>query len=179
MGSISGRASICAVAAGMTLASTAASAQVALDGSISRDAAGPLRADGGEYRIGARLGRLAGKNLFHSFEQFDLREGERATFRGPAQIERIISRVTGGEPSDIDGTIRSTIEGADFYFLNPAGVVFGPNARLDLKGSFHVSTADELRFADGAIFSAAATPPAPSPSHARRRSASSVPRPEA
>jgi large exoprotein involved in heme utilization and adhesion len=63
--------------------------------------------------------------------------------------------VTGGDPSDIDGTIRSTIEGADFYFLNPAGVVFGRNASLDVKGSFHVSTADELRFADGAVFSAA------------------------
>ena len=62
--------------------------------------------------------------------------------------------MTGGERSDIDGTIRSTIPGADFYFINPAGVVFGPNASLDLQGSFHVSTADELRFADGATFSA-------------------------
>ena len=67
----------------------------------------------------------------------------------------MISRVTGGERSDIDGTLRSTIPGADFFFLNPAGVMFGPNARLDLQGSFHVSTAEELRFADGAAFSAA------------------------
>jgi large exoprotein involved in heme utilization and adhesion len=62
--------------------------------------------------------------------------------------------VTGGQRSDIDGTLRSTIAGADFYFLNPAGVMFGPNASLDVQGSFHVSTTDELRFADGAKFSA-------------------------
>jgi large exoprotein involved in heme utilization and adhesion len=62
--------------------------------------------------------------------------------------------VTGGQRSDIDGTLRSTIAGADFYFLNPAGVMFGPNASLDVQGSFHLSTTDELRFADGAKFSA-------------------------
>ena len=66
----------------------------------------------------------------------------------------MISRVTGDERSDIDGTIRSTIAGADFYFINPAGILFGPNASLDVQGSFRVSTADELRFTDGAKFSA-------------------------
>ena len=66
----------------------------------------------------------------------------------------MITRVTGGARSQIDGTIASTIPGADLSFLNPAGVAFGPNASLDLQGSFHVSTADELRFADGARFSA-------------------------
>ena len=54
----------------------------------------------------------------------------------------MISKVTGGARSDIDGTIRSTIPGADFYFINPPGILFGPNASLDLQGSFHVSTAD-------------------------------------
>ena len=65
---------------------------------------------------------------------FDLRtlaDGtiESATFSGPDAIRNVISRVTGGDPSDINGTLRSTIQGADFYFLNPAGVMFGPNAR--------------------------------------------------
>ena len=32
--------------------------------------------------------------------------------------------------------------------------MFGPNATLDINGSFHASTADVLRFADGAMFSA-------------------------
>ena len=66
----------------------------------------------------------------------------------------MIARVTGGERSTIDGTLRSTIAGADLYFVNPAGVLFGPNATLDVLGSFHVSSADELRFADGSTFSA-------------------------
>jgi large exoprotein involved in heme utilization and adhesion len=66
----------------------------------------------------------------------------------------VISRVTGGEVSNIDGTLASTVGQADLYFLNPAGVMFGPNAQLDVPGSFHVSTAHELRFADGARFSA-------------------------
>jgi len=125
-------------------------AQVTTDGTV-----GPrVRLDGPEFEIGADLGTRAGRNLFHSFERFSLATAERATFSGPGGIRNVISRVTGGERSEIDGTIRSTIPGADFYFLNPAGVMFGPNASLDVKGSFHVSTADELRFTDRFRFSA-------------------------
>src|SRR4029077_13044373 len=76
------------------------------------------------------------------------------TFTGPNTITNILSRVTGGYPSSIDGTIRSQIPRANFYLLNPSGVMFGPNASLDVSGSFHVSTADYLRLADGATFSA-------------------------
>jgi filamentous hemagglutinin family protein len=125
---------------------------VTLDGTANPDFRGPL--DGPDYQIRAELGRRAGRNLFHSFERFDLRRGESATFRGPPALARIISRVTGGDPSNINGLISSTIDGADFFFLNPAGVVFGPTASLDVKGSFHVSTADELRFANGERLSA-------------------------
>jgi filamentous hemagglutinin family protein len=125
-------------------------AQIATDGTT-----GPrLQLSGPEFAIGPELGTQAGHNLFHSFEKFSLATGERATFSGPDDVRNIISRVTGGTRSDIDGTIRSTIAGADFYFINPAGIVFGPNASLDLQGSFYVSTADELRFADGTKFSA-------------------------
>ena len=65
----------------------------------------------------------------------------------------IISRVTGGNPSNIDGLIRSTVP-ADMYFLNPNGLMFGPNARLDVQGSFHASTADYLRLENGGRFDA-------------------------
>jgi filamentous hemagglutinin family protein len=129
-----------------------AMAQVTLDGTANPSIEGPL--DGPDYQIRAELGRRAGRNLFHSFERFGLRTGESASFSGPDAIRNVISRVTGGEPSNIDGTLRSTIPGADFYFLNPAGIMFGPNASLDLQGSFHVSTADELRFEGGERFSA-------------------------
>src|SRR4051794_4644507 len=125
-------------------------AQIVTDGSV-----GPkVNLRGGEIEIGAKLGTRRGDNLFHSFEKFGIATGQAATFTGPSTIKNVISRVTGGEVSNIDGTLASKVGQADLYFLNPAGIMFGPNAKLDVPGSFHVSTAHELRFADGARFSA-------------------------
>src|SRR4051794_20846229 len=127
-----------------------AQSQVVTDGSL-----GPkVSLRGGQIEIGAALGSRRGDNLFHSFEKFGIATGQTATFTGPDTIRNVISRVTGGEASLIDGTLASKVGQADLYFLNPAGVVFGPNATLDVPSSFHVSTAHELRFADGARFSA-------------------------
>jgi len=120
---------------------TAAWAQVVMDGSMG--AGGALK--GPEYKIKSEYGRQAGSNLFHSFRQFDINTNENATFSGPDTVQNIISRVTGGDSSWIDGKIGSTISGANLYLLNPAGVMFGANASLDIGGSFHVSTADYLR----------------------------------
>jgi len=97
-------------------------------------------------------GTIKGSNLFQSFTLFSVGTGDIASFNGPNGIVNILSRVTGGQQSLIDGTLRSTISGANLYLLNPAGVLFGANARLDLSGSFHVSTADYLKFTDGAKF---------------------------
>jgi filamentous hemagglutinin family protein len=113
-----------------------------------------------DYLITPDLGRQVGSNLFHSFLDFGVGEGEVATFAGPdpvggpQSVANILARVTGGRRSEIDGTLRSTIDGASLYVLNPAGVLFGPNARLDLKGAFHVTTADFLRFTSGETFDA-------------------------
>src|SRR5712691_4991902 len=109
---------------------------------------------GNVYNImgGTRPGN--GPNLFHSFDRFSVGTNDTARFSGPSGIENILSRVTGGQQSVIDGRLQSTIPGANLYLLNPSGVLFGPNATLDVSGSFHVSTADYLRFADGATFSA-------------------------
>ena len=125
-------------------------AEVVLDGTLGTAGALP----GPDYLIGADLGKQYGGNLFHSFQNFNLQNLESATFSGPVNINSIISRVTGGNPSYIDGLIRSTIPDADMYFLNSSGVMFGPNASLDVQGSFHVSTADYLRFVDGIHFDA-------------------------
>lgn len=137
-------------------------ADVATDGSIgsATTLSGPF------YQIGADLGKQAGSNLFHSFSRFSVGKGETALFSGPRSIKNILSRVTGGQLSAIDGQITSTIPGADLYLFNPAGIAFGPNAQLNISGSFHISTADYLRFAgdekfftkpvDGEILSAAA-----------------------
>lgn len=78
-------------------------AEIILDGSLGQqgEIAGP------NYSISDDLGKIEGTNLFHSFQTFNLNTGESATFTGPSTVENIISRVTGGEPSLIDGTLRS------------------------------------------------------------------------
>jgi filamentous hemagglutinin family protein len=132
------------------LTATALHAEITLDGTL-----GPqIALEGPNYDISANLGQQRGSNLFHSFGQFNINVEEIATFSGPDNISNIISRVTGGSPSSIDGTLRSTIDGADVYLINPAGMMFGPNASLDIPGSFHASTADTLRFNDGSEFNA-------------------------
>jgi filamentous hemagglutinin family protein len=125
-------------------------ADVILDGTLGKS--GTLT--GPQFNIGAELGQPVGNNLFHSFRQLDIRLGETATFSGPDSINNIISRVTGGMPSHINGELRSTIPHADFYLLNPAGIWFGNGAKLDVQGSFHASTADTLYLATGGQFNA-------------------------
>ncbi|MGB1109063.1 MAG: CHAT domain-containing protein [Gammaproteobacteria bacterium] len=134
-------------------ASLGAQAQVETDGSLgaATSLAGPA------FAIPQSLGQTQGNNLFHSFRQLDLSAGQSATFSGAASLQRVIARVTGGAASSIDGTLRSTISGADLYLLNPQGVVFGPNASLDVSGAFIASSADSLEFADGSQFSAGTT----------------------
>ncbi|MFQ5774398.1 MAG: filamentous hemagglutinin N-terminal domain-containing protein, partial [Kiloniellaceae bacterium] len=125
-------------------------AQIETDGTMgaAQVLAGP------NFGIGAGLGTQRSGNLFHSFRHFNINTGQSATFSGPDTIDNVISRVTGGTVSNIDGLLRSTIGTADFFFINPSGVVFGPNASLDVPGSFHVSTADQIRFPDGGVFDA-------------------------
>ncbi|HYZ31313.1 MAG TPA: filamentous hemagglutinin N-terminal domain-containing protein, partial [Crenalkalicoccus sp.] len=134
----------------LSSAGPAAAQRIATDGSL-----GPAQAlSGPAYAIGAGLGRQVGGNLFHSFARFGLATGESATFSGPASVTNIVGRVTGGQASGIDGTLRSTIAGANLVLVNPAGIVFGPNARLDVSGSFHASSADLVRLQDGGRFQA-------------------------
>ena len=102
--------------------------------------------------IEAVYGQQVGGNLFHSFSQFNLTSTESASFRGPSSVQNILARVTGGSASQIDGLIRSEIPGANLFLLNPSGVMFGPNAKIDLSGALTVSTANYLLLADGGKF---------------------------
>ncbi|MCK5876659.1 MAG: filamentous hemagglutinin N-terminal domain-containing protein [Candidatus Marithrix sp.] len=125
-------------------------AEIITDGTLGQN----INLPGPDFQVTSDLGQQHGGNLFHSFQDFNLNSLESATFSGPANIQNILSRVTGGNPSNIDGLIRSTIPNADFYFLNPYGIMFGPNARLDVQGSFHASTADYLRLGENGRFDA-------------------------
>lgn len=127
------------------------SAEIITDGTVG-DAIN-LQADtNNTYEISSDLGQTSGNNLFHSFEQFNIETNYIADFSGPANIQNIINRVTGPDASNIDGTLRSSIQGANLYLLNPKGVIFGANASLDITGSFYVSTADYLKFGDNEFF---------------------------
>jgi filamentous hemagglutinin family protein len=125
-------------------------AGIVLDGSFGTSGALP----GPNYMIGANLGKQVGTNLFQSFNQFNLISSESATFTGPSNVQNILSRVTSGSPSSIDGKVSSQIQGANLFFLNPAGMMFGPHAQLDVSGSVAVSTATYVKMADGGRFNA-------------------------
>lgn len=129
-------------------------AELTLDGSLG--ASGAITPVNNTYTIDSTAGNITGSNLFHSFARFNLETGATAHFSDSTQtaIANVIARVTGGSLSVIDGTIRSSIPDADLYLLNPAGLLFGPNAQLDIPGSFHASTASYLTFQDGGRFDA-------------------------
>ncbi len=105
-------------------------------------------------------GAVRGANLFHSFQQFNVGDGQRVYFTNPAGIETILTRVTGVDPSTILGTL-GVDGGASLFFMNPNGIVFGASARLDIAGSLVASTSPSLRFADGGEFSATNPQPVP------------------
>ncbi|MBD2234790.1 filamentous hemagglutinin N-terminal domain-containing protein [Phormidium tenue] len=99
-------------------------------------------------------------NLFHSFLEFNVDAGQRVYFANPAGVEAIFSRVTGGSPSNIFGTLG--VDGtADLFLMNPNGLVFGPGARLDVQGAFTATTASAIQFGEQGSFGAADPNPLP------------------
>lgn len=92
-----------------------------------------------------------GPNVFHSFNQFSVGQGHTAAFINPGGASRVISRVIGGSPSNINGTIEAM--GWNLYFMNPSGIIFGSSAQLNVSGSAYFSTAQQLTLGDGGIFS--------------------------
>ncbi|MEH1893247.1 MAG: filamentous hemagglutinin N-terminal domain-containing protein [Nostoc sp.] len=145
--------------AGMFLWSGFANAQVTPDATLNTT----VSQSGNNFTI--TNGSAAGSNLFHSFREFSVPTGGSATFNliNTPNISTIFSRVTGGSISQIDGVIK-TINSSNpvsLFLLNPSGIIFGANAQLNIGGSFVGTTANSIKFADGAEFSAIGSQAAP------------------
>jgi filamentous hemagglutinin family protein len=127
----------------ISIPALAQEAPITADGTTSTTITTP---DGSNFNIND--GDKAGGNLFHSFGNFSVSNGGSANFLNSADIQNIISRVTGGNISNIEGLIKAN-GSANLFLINPAGIIFGPNASLNIGGSFLGSTANSLKFPEG------------------------------
>ncbi|MBD2457227.1 S-layer family protein [Nostoc sp. FACHB-87] len=128
----------------LAMGNSHAQAEVIQDGTLNTDVSGM-----NNYTING--GTVIGKNLFHSFQQFSIPKDGSATFNSTSGIQNIFSRVTGGDVSYINGSIK-TNSGVNLFLLNPAGIIFGDKAQLKVGGSFIGTTANSIKFADGNEF---------------------------
>ncbi|MBW4472549.1 MAG: CHAT domain-containing protein [Stenomitos rutilans HA7619-LM2] len=99
---------------------------------------------GSRYDIGG--GAQSGTNLFQSFQRFGVSANETANFLANPQIQNILGRVVGGEASIINGRLQVTGSNANLFLLNPAGIIFGANASLNVPASFTATTATGIGF---------------------------------
>ncbi|NEO53850.1 MAG: CHAT domain-containing protein [Okeania sp. SIO3B5] len=100
--------------------------------------------NGNQFNI--QGGTHNGTNLFHSFDQFNVNSGQTANFFTTPDTRNILGRITGGDASIINGLIQVIGGNSNLFLMNPAGIMFGPNARLNVPASFSVTTATGIGF---------------------------------
>ncbi|MBD2208617.1 S-layer family protein [Nostoc linckia FACHB-104] len=136
------------------LVSTPAKAQIIPDNTLGAEASSitPNTLINGTNADLINGGAQRGGNLFHSFTEFNINDRQRVYFGNPSGVQNILTRVTGGNASNILGTLG--VNGiANLFLINPNGIVFGNNASLDIRGSFLATTANALQFGNQGIFS--------------------------
>jgi filamentous hemagglutinin family protein len=94
-------------------------------------------------------GTQAAANLYHSFQQFGLTQGEIANFMSNPSIQNILARVSGGNASVINGLVQVTGGNSNLYLLNPAGIIFGANSSLNVPAAFTATTASGIQVGNG------------------------------
>lgn len=104
--------------------------------------------NGSRYSIEGGSLSSDGANLFHSFTRFGLESGQTATFVSNPAIQNILARIVGGDRSLINGLIQVTGGNSNLFLMNPAGIIFGRDARLDVPGSFFATTASGIGLSD-------------------------------
>ncbi|MEG3859598.1 beta strand repeat-containing protein, partial [Microcoleus sp. herbarium12] len=136
---------------GLFTPSQTATAQItpAADGTNTQ-----IAPNGNQFNIQGGQQSSDGANLFHSFQQFGLTQGQTANFISNPNIRNILGRVVGGDASFINGIIQVTGGNANLFLMNPSGIVFGANSSLNVPGSFTATTATGIGFGNN-WFSAA------------------------
>ncbi|NEP09672.1 MAG: filamentous hemagglutinin N-terminal domain-containing protein, partial [Symploca sp. SIO2C1] len=110
--------------------------------------------EGNQFQIDGGSLSADGVNLFHSFEKFGLDSAQVANFLSSPEIQNILGRVVSGEPSIINGLIQVSEGNSNLFLMNPAGIIFGQDASLNVPADFFATTATGIGFGEDNWFNA-------------------------